>query len=144
MAAPDRSHGQDGDKVLDLPAVRDERRSSQDDHAYNEEERDGEAVLEPLEHLGHLDEEVGEFGFLGRGAPLHVVLEHVGKKRRADVYRDTTEENGHHDDPLDVLKERAKEAPVTNAVAHGSESHVSDTSEDDDDGEPDFNVSSCL
>ena len=74
-------HGQDSDEVLDPPVIRDERRNSQDDHGDDAEKRKRNGELEALEHLGHLDEEIRELGFLGRRAPRHVDLEHVRQQR---------------------------------------------------------------
>ena len=79
MARCYRCHGQDGNEVLDLPVGRDETSRGKDDHAEYAQDGKGHAELEALEHLGHLDEEVGEFHFLRGGTPRHVDFEHVGK-----------------------------------------------------------------
>ena len=77
-----RRHGQDGGEA---------------------EAREDDAELEVLEHLGHLEEEVGELDLLGRRAPRHVDLEHVRKERLRDVQRQAAEEDGEHGGPLEIL-----------------------------------------
>lgn len=96
-------HGQDSDEIRDAPTVRNERGLGQDDHAGDTEERKGEAELEFLDDFGHFDEEVGEFGFFGRGAPGHIDFEHVREEGGGDVEGETTEEDAEHEDPFEVL-----------------------------------------
>ncbi len=77
VAAGDSRHGQDSDEVFNLPVRRDERARGENNHAGDTDEGEGHAELELLEHFRDFDEEVGEFGFFGRGAPGHVDFEHV-------------------------------------------------------------------
>lgn len=105
MASGDGSHGQDGDEIGNLPRIRHKGRQSEHDHARDTHEREGEAELELLDDLGHLDEEVGEFGFLGRRAPGHVDFEHVRQEGRRHVEGETAEEDGEHEDPFEVLED---------------------------------------
>ena len=77
MTDGDGRHGEDGDEIFDLPVRRDEFASRENDHAGDTEQGERHAKLEFLEHFGDFDEEVGEFSFLGGGAPCHIDLEHM-------------------------------------------------------------------
>lgn len=89
-----------------------------------------------LEHLGDFDEEVGELGLLRCGTPSHVDLEHVSENSLTDVKRETTQEDGEEECPLEVFVDGVQQTSLTNTVSHDSEGNVSETVEDDDDGEP--------
>jgi hypothetical protein len=138
MAARHRGHGQDGDKIGDAPGIGHIAGGGQHHHAGDAKEGKADRVLELLDHLGHLDEEVGELGLLAGGAPAHVDLEHVGEQRLGDVEGEATEEDGQHEDPLDVLEQGAEEGLLAHAVAHHRQRDVAQPVEDDDDGEPDL------
>lgn len=88
VRSADHGHGQNGNEIRYLPAVRNERSDGKNDHTGNTNQTKSNGVLEALEDLWYFDEEVGELGFLGGSTPLHVVLEHVGEKGRGDVGRD--------------------------------------------------------
>lgn len=51
MTGRDSSHRQNGDKVLDLPTVRDERCLRKNDHADNEEKREKHGEFELKEAM---------------------------------------------------------------------------------------------
>ena len=138
MRCNDGGHGQDGDKVGDHPVVRNEVGGGEDDHHNNRNDTEGERVLEALENLGHLDKEVGELGFLSGSTPCHVNLEHVSKESLGNVERQTTKEDGKHENPLEVLEEGAEEGSVADTVTHDGERDVTETVEDNDQREPDF------
>ena len=97
--------GEDSHEILDLPVVWYEGCCGEHDHAHDAEEGKGEAELELLDDFRDFDKEVGEFGFLGGGAPGHVDFEHVGEESGGDVERKTTQENGEHENPLEVLED---------------------------------------
>lgn len=52
------------------------------------------------------------------------------------MQRETTEEDCQHDRPFEVLEECIKQAPLADSVSHDCKSNVSETVEDDNDGEP--------
>ena len=80
MTSRDGGHGQYRDEILDHPIGRNDLgRSGEEDHTGNAEDGEEHAELELLEHLGDLNEEVGELGLLGGGTPRHVDFEHVGE-----------------------------------------------------------------
>jgi len=54
------------------------------------------------------------------------------------VERDAGEEDDHEWHPLEVLEEGRDKALFLHAVAEDSEGHVTNTGEDDDDGDVDF------
>ena len=134
----DRRHGQDGHEILDLPVVGHEWCNSEDDHSGDTDDGEQHGELELLEHLGHFNEEVGEFGFLGGGTPRHVDLEHVAQESLGDMQGETTQEDCEHEGPLHVLEERVQEGAFTDTVAHDCQSDVAETIENNDDGEPDL------
>ena len=105
MTGRHRGHGQDSDEIRNLPVVRHERRLCEHDHAGDPDKSKGKAELELLDDFGHFDEEVGEFGFLGRGTPSHVDFEHVRKEGGGHVEGETTEEDGEHENPFEVLED---------------------------------------
>lgn len=102
MTSDDRSHGQDGNEILDLPIRGHEIGRSENDHADDADKREQHAPFEALQDFGDLDEEVGELGFFGRCAPGHVDLEHVSEQGRRDVQRQTAEEDGEHESPFEI------------------------------------------
>lgn len=104
MTDGDGGHGEDGDEIFDLPVRRDESALAENDHAGDAEQGEGHAEFEFLQHFGHFDEEVGELGFFGRGAPRHVNFEHVGQKSGRDVQGETTEKDAKHEDPFEVFE----------------------------------------
>ena len=53
------------------------------------------------------------------------------------MYRDTSEEDEEHEQPLEVLAEGAEEGSFTDTIAHGCESDVAETVENDYEGDPD-------
>lgn len=141
MTDSHRRHGQNGHEILDVPPIRNERRYCQDDHTHNTHDRKCDAELEPLQHLWHLDEEVGEFSFLGRRTPCHIDFEHVGQQGLRDVQGEAAEEDGEHEDPFEVFDQGAEEGAIADAVAHHCESDVSKTVEYDDNRKPGTAVS---
>jgi len=138
MRDSDRAHRQDSDEILDSPVVWDERPDGQDYYACKTEDTEEHGELELLQDLGDFDEEVGELGFLGGSTPGHVDLEHVRKEGLGDMQRETSQEDGEHEGPLDVLEERIKEGSFTDTITHDSKSQVTKAIEDDDDREPDL------
>jgi hypothetical protein len=136
MTPPNHAHGINRHKIRNLPAVWYERAKCQNTHPNNTEQANRKTVLEPLQHARHFNKEVGEFGFLGRRAPLHVVLEHVCEKRRGHVQGETAEEDGEHEDPFEVFEERGEESVGAETVAEDGEGDVAEACEDDHDGEP--------
>lgn len=54
------------------------------------------------------------------------------------MQRETTEEDGEHEDPFQVEQEGVNETHGADTVAHECEGDVTEAIEDDDDGEPDF------
>lgn len=60
------------------------------------------------------------------------------QQRLGDVEGQPAEEDGEHDDPLDVLEEGAKEGFLSDPVPHDGQRDVSEAVEDDDDAEPDL------
>lgn len=116
MTRRDSRHGQDGDEIANLPVRRDEVGRGEKDHADDADGGEEHAELELLENFWHLDEEVGEFGFLGRRAPRHVDLEHVGQERLGDVERQATQEDTQHEGPFEVHEH------WRSALVHGFES----------------------
>ena len=100
-----RRHGQDGNEIRDLPAVRHEGCLGQDNHAGDTNKRKGKAEFELLNHFGHFDEEVGELGFLGRGAPGHVDFEHMREESGGDVQGETAKEDAEHENPFEVFED---------------------------------------
>lgn len=154
-------HGKDGHEIRDTPIQGHEGRDGQDHDGDDEEQRERDRIFElkinagqfmlevicysprrngtyTLENLGNLNEEVGELGLLGRGAPGHVYLEHMRKDSLADVQRETTEEDSEEESPLEVLVEGVEQSPLADTVAHDGERDVTKTVEHDDDGEPDL------
>ena len=95
-------HGQNRHEILNLPIRRDEIARRKHDHARQTEHGEEHAELEFLEHFGHLDEEVGELGFFGGGAPGHVDLEHVREEGLRDVEGEAAEEDAEHECPFEV------------------------------------------
>lgn len=77
MADRDSRHGQDSDEILNLPIGRDEIASCEDDHSDESDEGERHAELKFAEDFGDFDEEVGELGLFGGGAPGHVDFEHM-------------------------------------------------------------------
>lgn len=138
MTRRHRRQRQDSNKVLDLPVPRHKRGTSKDDHHDDTSQAEREAALKALKNLGHLAEEVGVLSFLARTAPLHVNGEHMSKQCLRDVQRETTEENGEHENPFDVEEKRVDKAHGADAVAHKGKGEIAQAVEDDDDGEPDF------
>lgn len=123
----------DGRDDVDLVSVRCE--FSEVDHAADH--GDGEAVhpLEALENLGHFLEEVTGDGLLGGGSPLHVDAEHVGAESEEEMETDAAEEDGEHGHPHEVLEECAEERLLAETVTEDSETDVSKTGEDDEQGD---------
>ena len=160
MTARDRSHGQYGHEILDHPIRRNDlARRRQKDHTDDTDNRKSDTELEFLEHLGHLDEEIGKLGFLGGGAPGHVDFEHVREQGLGHVEGQAAEEDAEHEDPFEVFEDcgtergqlrgvREKDGtrkltsiakrPLADTIAHDGQGDVAQTVEDDDDGEPDF------
>lgn len=127
----------DGLELVDAPRVRDERRRGEDDKARNADDREGHAEPKVSQDLGHFDEEVGELEFLGRRAPRHVDLEHVGEDSFRDVDGDATKEDEEHEEPFEILEQGADETAFACTIAHDCEGDVAETVEDDDEGDPD-------
>lgn len=94
MTSSNRTHWQNRNEVLDPPAPRHKVGTRKYYHSNNTQQRKRERPLEAFHHLGHLDEEVTRFCCLGRRAPRHVDLEHVGQERGADVQTQPAEEDG--------------------------------------------------
>ena len=65
MAETDGSHGQDGDKVRNVPTIRDKVCGCKDDHGDDSEQRQRERVLEAFQDFWDFDPEVGVFGLHG-------------------------------------------------------------------------------
>jgi len=103
MTRPNNRHGEDRHEVRDPPPHRNEGPQGQNNHSRDSQEADCKAVLEALEHARHFDEEVGELGFFGGRAPLHVVFEHVREERGGDMQRQPAEEDGEHEHPFEVF-----------------------------------------
>ena len=136
MTRPNNRHRENRHKIRNHPTIRNERAKRQDENGRNANEADRKTIFEPLEHARHFDEEVGELCFLGRCAPLHVVLEHVGEQGRGDVEREAAKEDGEHEDPFEVFEEGGEEGVRAEAVAKEGEGDVAQACEDDYDGEP--------
>ena len=110
MTARDRSHWQYGHEILDHPIRRNDlTRRRQEDHANDPDEGESDTELEFLEHLGHLDEEIGKLGFLGGGAPGHVDFEHVREQGLGHVEGQAAKEDAEHEDPFEVFEDCGKE-----------------------------------
>lgn len=136
MTRDNGAHGQDGDKVRDTPVVGNEGGLGENDHDGDEGAREDHGELELLEHLGHLDEEVGELGLLGRGTPGHVDLEHMRQQGLRHVQRKTAEEDGKEEGPLEVLNQVRDEISLACSPAHHCQADVAEAVEYNDDGEP--------
>jgi hypothetical protein len=136
MTPPNHAHGVNRHKIRDLPAKWYEGTKRQDTNCHNTQKANRKTVFEALQYPWHFNEEVGEFSFLGRRAPLHVVFEHVCEQRGRNVKRKAAEEDGEHKDPFEVLEERGEEGVGSEAVAQDSEGDVSEACEDNHDGEP--------
>ena len=130
--------GHDGLELDDVVGVGDEAGLGHDDEAGHGDDGKGHAEPELLEHLGHLDEEVGELELLGRRAPRHVDLEHVREDGLGDVDRDAAEEDEEHEEPLEVLGERRQEVALARPVAERCERDVAERIEDDHHRDPDI------
>lgn len=92
-----------GLELMNVPGKGNEGRVGHDNQPCNANDGEGHAEPEVLEHLGHLDEEVGELEFLCRCAPRHVDLEHVREDGFGDVNGDAAEEDEEHKEPLEVF-----------------------------------------
>ena len=135
MAAQHDGERHDGRDALDLVAVR--RVDAEVDHGAHHGDGEGVHPLEALGDLGHLLEEVGGLGFLGRRAPLHVDAEHVRAQCEEEVEADPAEEDREHRHPLEVLEERADERFLAQAVTEDGEADVAEAGEDDEEGDED-------
>lgn len=63
----------------------------------------------------------------------HINAEQVAQDGLTDVHRDSTHEDSHHRDPLQVLEERSKQSPTLSTEAHDGQCDVAHQREDDDD-----------
>lgn len=89
--------------LRDRPTIRHKVRDSE--HYHSRPHNNTKAKAEPkfAQGLGYLDEEVGELKCLGRSAPGHVDLEHVGQQRLGHVDGQPAQEDAEHEHPLEVF-----------------------------------------
>ena len=97
---------------------------SQEDHAGDAEEGEDHAEFELAGDLGDLEEEVGGFDFLGRGAPGHVVAEHVGEEGGRDVEAEAAEEDAEEEGPFEVEEDCGRGRQRGGSDARGLEGDV--------------------
>jgi hypothetical protein len=123
---------------MDSPVVRDEATLGHDNHSRDSD--DGKAHAEPkvLENLGYFNEEIREFQLFGGGAPRHVDLEHVGQEGLRQMDGDTTKEDEEAEEPLEILEQGADEGSFAGTVTHSCQRDVTETVEDDNEGDPNF------
>ena len=62
----------------------------------------------------------------------------MGEQRLGDVKGEAAEEDGEHEDPLDVFEQGAEEGFLADSVAHDCQGDVAEAIEDNDDREPDL------
>jgi hypothetical protein len=141
MTRPNNAHRKDCREIRNPPSKRNKLPKRKDRHTRNRHATNRKAVFKPLKHARHFDEEVAEFCFLGGGAPLHVVLEHVCEQRGGYVQRQAAEEDGEHEYPFEVFEQGGEECVCAEAVAEDGEGNVAEASEDYYEGEPRGDVS---
>ena len=101
MAKHYGDQGPDCHKCVDAPQ-RGEHKGAHN-HARGTRDAEDKRVLEFLHYLWDFFKECRVFYFLGCCAPYHVDAEHVAEKGLADVHREAADEDGHEEDPAEVL-----------------------------------------
>lgn len=104
MTPRNRRQRQNRHKIINMPIIRDPLigRQSQKDHPRDTNQRKEHAEFEALRDFGDFDEEIRGFDFFGRGAPGHVVAEHVGEEGGGDVEGEAAEEDAEEEGPFEV------------------------------------------
>jgi hypothetical protein len=126
----------DSEELSDLPVPG--QCNSADNHTGSHDDAENESVLEVLDDLADFLEESRVFGFLAGGAPVHFNAEHVRQEGLRQMHGETAEEDGHHGDPHEVGDESAEQVLLVGTVAKDGEGDVTETGENDKDGEVDL------
>ena len=79
MAGRHCSHGQNRNKVFNLPVRRNKICRGENDHANDTDKGECHAPLEFGKDLRNLNEEIRKLGFLGSSTPRHVDFKHVSE-----------------------------------------------------------------
>ena len=129
-------HRSNGNEQVNLPLPR-YRVRVQHSHHDDNQNVDGERVLELLEHHWDFVEEGRIRSFLAGSTPLHVDAEEMRQDSLGDVQGETTDENTEDRDPFEAFPESGQECLFARTIADDPEGEVTETVEDDDDGEED-------
>ena len=95
MTPQQRAHWQHSHQTLDLPIMPNHLTQPRPQHNHNQYPayRENERPLKPPHDEGCFLKKVCDFRFLGRGAPGHVVADHVGEEGGGYVEGEASEED---------------------------------------------------
>ncbi|TEY70290.1 hypothetical protein BOTCAL_0107g00030 [Botryotinia calthae] len=98
-----RTQREDSNKSIDYPIPRHGDRAH--NHAGGHENAEDESVFKALEQTRDFFKESYVFDFFGGGAPGHVDFEEMTEQRLGDVHGESTEEDGHQEEPFEVFED---------------------------------------